>query len=117
MIFGIGAIHFETGNPQDEYAGDDDIQLDQYEVAAMKGMAFHISTRRRPKSCTVSEAFEEQKRLVVPVHDEADQKDSKRTLSLMDLLNWDYCSDMAWPLLQSGQNDRRAHETSATESK
>lgn len=53
----------------------------------------------------------------MPVHDEADQKDSKRTLSLMDLLNWDYSSGMAWPLLQSGQNDRRDHETSATESK
>jgi hypothetical protein len=53
----------------------------------------------------------------MPVHDEADQKDSKRTLSLMDLLNWDYSSGMAWPLLQSGQNDRRAHETSTTESK
>jgi hypothetical protein len=26
------------GNPQDEFAGDDDIQLDQYEVTAMKGM-------------------------------------------------------------------------------
>jgi len=53
----------------------------------------------------------------VPVHDEADQKDSKRTLSLLDLLNWDDCLDMAWPLLQSGQNDGRTHEKSATESK
>jgi hypothetical protein len=78
---------------------------------------FHILTRRGPKSCIVRLAFEEQKRLVVPVHDEADQKDSKRTLSLLDLLNWDYCLDMAWPLLQSGQNDGRTHETSATESK
>jgi hypothetical protein len=39
------------------------------------------------------------------VHDKVDRKDSKRTLSLMDLLNWDHCSDMAWLLLQSGRND------------
>ena len=76
----------------------------------------HISTRKRPKSCTVSLAFEEQKRLVVPGHDEADRNNNKRTLSPMDLLSWDYCSDMAWFLLQSGQNDRRVHEMSATES-
>jgi hypothetical protein len=37
--FGIGAIHSVIGDPQDEDAGDDDIQLDQYGVTAMKGMA------------------------------------------------------------------------------
>ena len=39
MTFGTGTIHLGIGNPEDEYAGDDDIQLDQYEVIAMKGMA------------------------------------------------------------------------------
>ncbi len=39
MTFGTGAIHFVMGNPQDEYAGDDDIQLDEYKVTAAKGMA------------------------------------------------------------------------------
>jgi len=40
VTFGTGTIHFLMGNPQDEYTGDDDIRLDQYEVTAMKGMAF-----------------------------------------------------------------------------
>jgi hypothetical protein len=39
VTFGTGTIHFVIGNPQDEYAGDDDIQLDQYEVTEKKGMA------------------------------------------------------------------------------
>jgi hypothetical protein len=39
VTFGTGTIHFVIGNPQDECAGDDDIQLDKYEVTAMKGMA------------------------------------------------------------------------------
>jgi hypothetical protein len=44
---GTGTIHFVIGNPQDEYAGDDDIQLEPYEVTAMKGMTISYIDQER----------------------------------------------------------------------
>jgi hypothetical protein len=47
VTFGTGTIHIVIGNPQDEYAGDDDIQLDQYEATAKKGMAIPYIDQER----------------------------------------------------------------------